>query len=162
MSGRTKLLSTFFVLVSVQLFMPAAASATTVATKAEAEAMVKRGTMFINKHGTERAFAEFSNKDGQFVDRDLYLVAYRMDGVVLAHGGNKRLIGKNLLDIRDIDGKAFVKERIDLAKRSTSFWQEYKFLNPSTGNIESKLTYCMPHDGIVVCGGIYAGLKGNG
>jgi cytochrome c len=39
-----------------------------------------------------------------------------MDGLVLAHGADKKRIGD-----KDVDGKEFVKERIELAKTEPSF-----------------------------------------
>ena len=54
---------------------------------------------------------------GKFVDRDLYIVVYGLDGVVLAHGANASRVGTNQIDDKDPDGKAFVKERVELAKQ---------------------------------------------
>lgn len=125
------------------------------ATAAEATAMTKKGVAFIKANGKDKAFAEISNKKGQFVDRDLYLVVYGMDGTVLAHGANERLIGKNMIDLKDIDGKPYVQERIDLAKSKGTFWQDYKFTNPVSKKIEPKSMYCEKLDETVVCGGIY-------
>lgn len=125
------------------------------ATRAEAEAMVKKGVAFVKANGAEKAYAEFSKKGGTFSDRDLYLVVYGLDGVVRAHGSNAKMIGKNMLDFKDIDGKAFVKERVELGKAKPSFWQEYKFTNPETKKIEPKVMYCERESDSVVCGGIY-------
>jgi hypothetical protein len=125
------------------------------ATKVEAEAMVKKGVAYIKSNGTEKAYAEFNKKGGQFSDRDLYLVVYGLDGMVLAHGSNPKMIGKNLIDLKDIDGKAFVKERVELGKTKPSFWQEYKFTNPENKKIEPKIMYCERQAETVVCGGIY-------
>ncbi len=125
------------------------------ATKPEAEAMVKKGVAAIKTSGTEKAYAEFNKKDGKFSDRDLYLVVYGLDGTVLAHGGNVRMIGKNLIEFKDIDGKAFIKERVELAKSQPSFWQEYKFTNPENKRIEPKVMYCERLNDTVVCGGVY-------
>ena len=125
------------------------------ATKAEAEAMVKKGVAFIKAHGPETSYEEISRKGSQFSDRDLYLVVYGLDGFVFAHGANSKMIGKNLIDIKDVDGKAFVKERVELAKSKGAFWQEYKFVNPETKQIEPKLMYCEKLNDTAVCGGIY-------
>ena len=46
-----------------------------------------------------------------FVDRDLYIVVYGLDGMALAHGANAKRIGTNQIADKDPDGKAFVKER---------------------------------------------------
>lgn len=92
------------------LTLPLAAQAQTKATAAEATAMVKKGIAFIKANGKDKGMAEISNKTGQFVDRDLYLVVYALDGTVRAHGANEKMIGKNLIDLKDIDGKEFVKD----------------------------------------------------
>jgi signal transduction histidine kinase len=121
----------------------------------EAEAMVKKGVAHIKAAGRDRALADISNKKGTFIDRDLYLVVYRMDGVNMAHGINEKMIGKNLIELKDVDGKAFVQERMELAKSKGTFWQDYKFTNPVTKKIEPKSMYCEKLDDAVVCGGVY-------
>jgi len=125
------------------------------ATKDEAVAMVKKGIVFIRSAGTDKGYAEITNKGGKFTDRDLYLVVYGLDGVVRAHGANEKMIGKNLIELKDVDGKAFVKERVELAQSKGTFWQDYKFTNPVTKKIEPKQMYCEKLDDTAVCGGIY-------
>jgi signal transduction histidine kinase len=126
-----------------------------VVTKPEAEAMVKKALGYMKSNGREKTFAEIDKKDGQFVDRDLYLVVYGTDGVVRAHGGNAKMIGKNLMELKDVDGKAFVKERVEMAKKKVPFWQDYKFNNPVSGRIEPKTMYCVPEEDLILCGGVY-------
>lgn len=125
------------------------------ATAEEATAMVKKGVAFVKANGKDKAYEAFNDKAGGFTDRDLYLVVYGLDGVVRAHGANAKMIGKNLIELKDIDGKAFVKERVDLAQSKGTFWQDYKFTNPTTKKIEPKRMYCEKLDDTVVCGGIY-------
>lgn len=125
------------------------------ATTAEATAMVKKGVAFIKASGKDKGYAEISNKGGQFIDRDLYLTVYGLDGTVRAHGANEKMIGKNLIELKDVDGKAFVKERMDMAASKGTFWQDYKFTNPVSKKIEPKSMYCEKLDDAVVCGGIY-------
>jgi cytochrome c len=132
-----------------------AASASTNATADDATAMVKKGITFIKSDGKDKGYAEISNKGGQFIDRDLYLVVYGLDGTVRAHGANEKMVGKNLIELKDVDGKAFVKERVDLAQSQGTFWQDYKFTNPVSKKIEPKRMYCEKLDDAVVCGGIY-------
>ena len=129
--------------------------AQTKATAAEAKTMVKKGVAYIKANGKEKAYVEISNKQGQFNDRDLYLVVYGLDGTVHAHGANEKMIGKNLIELKDVDGKEFVKERVELAKSKGTFWQDYKFTNPTTKKIEPKSMYCEKLDEAAVCGGIY-------
>lgn len=125
------------------------------ANKEEAAAMVKKGVAFIKASGKDKGYAEISNKQGQFIDRDLYLVVYGLDGVVRAHGANEKMVGRNLIDLKDIDGKPFVKERVELGQSKGTFWQDYKFTNPVSKKIEPKQMYCEKLDDAVVCGGVY-------
>lgn len=126
------------------------------ASKDDAVAMVKKGVAAIKAGGADKAYAEISDKaNATWHQQDLYLTVYALDGTVKAHGANAKMIGKNLIELKDIDGKAFVKERMDLAKAHATFWQDYKFTNPETKKIEPKSMYCEKLDDTVVCGGIY-------
>jgi signal transduction histidine kinase len=125
------------------------------ATTTEATAMVKKGVAFIKASGKDKGYAEISTKGGQFSDRDLYLTVYGLDGTVRAHGANEKMIGKNLIELKDVDGKAFVKERVELAVSKGTFWQDYKFTNPVSKKIEPKSMYCEKVEDFVVCGGVY-------
>jgi len=127
----------------------------TAASKDEAVAMVKKAVSAIKAEGPGKAYPEISNPSGKFVDGDLYIVVYGLDGMVLAHGADAKRVGTNQLGDKDPDGKAFVKERVQLAATHPSFWQSYKFMNPVTHKVEPKNMYCERLDQTVVCGGIY-------
>ena len=126
------------------------------ATKDDAVGMVKKGVAYIKSQGPDKAYAEFADKENKtWRNQDLYLVVYGLDGTVLSHGANAKMMGKNLIDLKDIDGKPFVKERVDMARTNASFWQDYKFTNPETKKIEPKQMYCERLAETAVCGGIY-------
>jgi len=146
--------STIAALLVSFAFMPAYA-ADGGATEAEAIAMVKKAASFIKANGNEKGYEEVSSDNSQFKHLDLYITVYGQDGVVRAHGANKKMIGKNLIGLKDVDGKAFVSERIELSKTKNSFWQDYKFTNPQSKKIEPKAMYCERLDDSVVCGGVY-------
>jgi cytochrome c len=126
------------------------------ADKKEAVAMVKKGVAYYKANGKDKTFAEITNKQGQFVDRDLYLVVYQLDGKVLAHGANEKMVGRVLIDLKDVDGKEFVRERVELAKTKPNFWQDYKFTDPLSKKVEPKSMYCERLDDSVMCGGVYS------
>jgi signal transduction histidine kinase len=75
--------------------------------------------------------------------------------VTLAHGANPRMQGKNLIDLRDADGKYFMKERMEILKKKDKGWQDYKFVNPVTQKIENKSMYFEKHGDVVINCGIY-------
>jgi signal transduction histidine kinase len=124
-------------------------------TAKEAEAMVKKGVALIKASPRDKALHEINNNKAVWVDRELYLVVYGMDGTALAHGTSPKMVGKNMLDLRDADGKEHIKERIELAKTKASFWQDYRTLNRDNKKIEPKSMYCERAADVIVCGGIY-------
>jgi signal transduction histidine kinase len=132
-----------------------AASAADGANKDEAVAMVKKAVSFIKDKGANKAYPEFTGKAPGFIDRDLYVVVYQLDGKVLAHGSNAKFVGKDLIDAQDVDGKLYVKERVEMAAKQPSFWQDYKFVNPVTKKVEPKQMYCEKVENTAVCAGIY-------
>ena len=126
------------------------------ATKDEAVAMVKKGVAYIKASGTDKGYGAITGKEAQFVKDDLYLVVYGLDGKVLAHGANDKQVGKDLLELTDVDGKYFVKERVSLVKsKPAGVWQEYKFTNPVSKKVEQKVMYCEKQGETAVCGGVY-------
>ncbi len=137
------------------LFAPALSSGVEKGTKEEAVAMVKKAVEYAKANGNEKAFSEISNPKGQFVDRDLYVVVYDMNGKCLAHGANQKMVGRDLIDNKDVDGKEFMKERIALMKANNTAWQEYKFMNPVTKQIEPKLMYLERHGDLIFGCGVY-------
>ncbi|MEI7671182.1 MAG: cache domain-containing protein [Syntrophales bacterium] len=125
------------------------------ATSAEAEAFVKRAVAFFQENGKEKAFAEFSKPGGKFNDRELYIYVYDMSGKCLAHGLNQKMIGKDLIDIKDPDGKEFNRELIETAKTKGKGWVTFKFTNPLTKKIQDKLGYVEKAQDVVIGSGIY-------
>jgi cytochrome c len=134
--------------------MPVSASAQARATKEEAVAMVKKAVAFYKANGKEKSFAEFSNQTGQFRDRELFLIVMDQKGEVLAHGALKKMIGANIMDLRDINGVNIVRSFFKSVEKNTSGWsEEYVFTNPATQKMEPTLTYVEKVDDIVIaCG----------
>jgi len=124
-------------------------------TSAEAEALVKKAVTFLKANGKDKAFAEFNDPKGKFVAGDLYIFVYDMTGKCVAHGSNPKMVGKDLIELKDADGKSFVQEREDIAKTKGSGWQNYKWNNPTTKKIEDKTAYIEKHDDLIIGCGAY-------
>ena len=125
-------------------------------TPKEAEAMVRKGVAYIKANPRDKAMADITDPKGTFVDRELYLTVYKMDGTALAHGANAKFVGKNMIELRDGNGKEHIRERMELAKTKNAFWQDFTFINPVNKKMEPKQMYCeKTDDQLVVCGGIY-------
>lgn len=121
----------------------------------EAIALVKTAVNYVKANDKEKAYAEFNNNKGQFIDRDLYIFVFDMTGKTLAHGTNPRLLGKNMIDLKDADGKYFIKSIIEVANTKGKGWVDYKWTNPVSKAIEQKSTYIEKVGDVLVACGIY-------
>jgi cytochrome c len=152
----TRLIAAGCAVLLLAMTSPAMAQDKAKGTSAEAIAMVQKAIAHMKKAGRDKAFADFNDKKGPFTDRDLYVVVYDMNGKVLAHGANEKMIGKDVIELRDNDGKYFVKERVQMmAKPDAKAWQDYKFMNPVTRQIEPKSMYLQRYEDVIVGTGIY-------
>jgi signal transduction histidine kinase len=124
-------------------------------TAAEAEAMVSKAVEHVRKVGKDQAYADFTAKKPPFFDRDLYVTVLSLGGINLAHGTNPKMVGMDLNEFRDSDGKLFYKERLELVKTKSKFWQDYKFTDPATKKILPKAMYCEKEGDAIICTGIY-------
>jgi cytochrome c len=141
------------VLAALTIAGPAAAR-----TADEVTALVERAIAHIHEVGRERAFADFSRPDGGFVDGELYIFCQDASGVVVAHGGNPKIVGQNMADVRGPDGKLANVEINQLGLTQGSGWLEFRWPNPATKRIELKAAYVMKVDDHTVCGsGYYKG-----
>jgi len=121
-------------------------------TKDQAKALVKAAIVDFKAEGTAM-FAKVTAKDAKYVQEDLYVTVYDLTGKCVAHGSNPKQVGKDLIELKDPDGKEFVKERVEIAKTKGSGWQDYKFSNPVDKKIEAKTAYLEKSgDYIFACG----------
>lgn len=123
----------------------------------EAAALVKKAVAYLKANGKEKAFVEFNNPKGQFVDRDLYIFVYGMDGTNLAigNGNASKMVGKNLIEMRDADGRYIIKGFVELLNAKGKGWYDYKWPNPVTKAVEQKSSYVEKVDDMIVGAGIY-------
>ena len=138
------------------LTLTCAASPAEYGTKDEAVAMVTRVEAMFAKDGADATFKAVSDKSvAEFHDRDLYPFIYDMSGNCVAHGARPALIGKNLLDLKDQDGKYLIREMVDIANGSGTGWVDYKWPNPLNNKIEDKTSYVAKMGDYFVGVGIY-------
>jgi cytochrome c len=130
-----------------------AAAAGEFGTKEEAQAMVEKAAAFLQANGKDKAVAAFSDPKGAFADRDLYVILAKADdGERIAHI-NPRMIGKSFVGYRDVDGKAYGDEVMELVRGPGKGWVDYKFTNPVTKEVGDKSSYVLKAgDLFLVCG----------
>ncbi|MQA36580.1 cache domain-containing protein [Rugamonas aquatica] len=120
----------------------------------DAVALAEKGAQFVRAHGKAEMIVRINRKDPEFNQGTLYLAMRDMDGITIAHP-TTALIGKNLLDVPDADGKPFRQEMLALARGKGYGWVDYKFRNPQTGKVEAKSTYVLRVGDVALEAGIY-------
>jgi signal transduction histidine kinase len=130
------------------------------ANSEEAVRFVKNAVAYLKKNGETKAFADFADiKNAQFHDRDLYLFVYDFKGINVAHGNNPKMVGKNLLEMKDADGTPIIRSFIEVAGTKGSGWVDYMWPNPVTKAIENKSSYIERVGDLIIGAGIYRPVK---
>jgi cytochrome c len=124
-------------------------------TGADASALVRKAVVYLKKNGKEKLLAEASNPKGAFVDQDLYLSIYTLDGKVVAHGANPKLIGVDVSQLRDANDRYFIKDILNTARTAGSGWVDYKWVDPATRALRDKSVYLEKTDDVVIAAGYY-------
>ncbi len=122
----------------------------------DAIAMAERGAALIKSKGKDEMMKRINAKDPDFVQGSLYVDLRDVKtGIVLAHPYNPSIVGKDLTDVPDANGKKYRREIIELAAAKGKGWVDYQYKNPTTGKIEPKTTYILLVDGVVLEAGLY-------
>lgn len=122
-------------------------------TAEEAIAMVHAVIASMKKTGKEKTLDDINK--GKYIDRDLYISVTDGAGKSVANSVNPRIVGKNVSDLRDADGKFFVREGSEIVKAKGKGWIDFKWPDPVSKKIEAKSTYLEQFDDLVVGCGIY-------
>lgn len=122
-------------------------------TAKDAKALLDKAVAYYKANGQEKAFAAFNDTKGKFVHYDLYIYVLNLKGDVISHGANAKLIGQHLIDLKDSDGKKFVRAIVDGANATGTGIMDYKWTNPTSKKIEQKSTFFEKvGDVILICG----------
>jgi TRAP-type uncharacterized transport system substrate-binding protein len=133
----SRTVAVFAIILALVAAIPAGAAE--FGTRDEAEAMIKRVQDKFRKDGPEATFRAINNKAPGFVDRDLYPFVTELTGFCVANGVTPAVTGKNLIDLKDQDGKFMIQAFIKTASTPPGHgWVDYRWLNPVTKTIEDK------------------------
>ncbi len=124
--------------------------------KAMAEQLVKDAIAHYDEVGQEKAYADFSVKDSKYNHGEFYIFIMSVEtGSHVYHAVNAKLVGKNLLGLKDTEGKAFVNDLYENAKNNGSTWTTYQWPHPETKKIEPKVVYSQKHGNLIFSTGYY-------
>lgn len=145
--------------------VPTATAAPAAAKNASPEelvAFVERAYEFAHVHGQEAALREFNNPTGRFVDGELYIFAYDLNGTTLALPFQPDLLGTSRWNTTDASGTPYIREIVGAAKIGGGFVR-YLYPDPADNfTIKQKLSYAMMVDpGWLIGAGIYNSGEGS-
>lgn len=123
----------------------------------EAVAMVARAMALRSQTSKEAFLRDLTNPVKGFHDRDMYVFALDRQGRYLAFGGNSAKVGTRVQDIAGIDGNQLLKSIIDKASHEAG-WVEYDITNPTTGKVQTKMSFVEQVDDVFVGCGVYKNL----
>ena len=124
----------------VSLAFVTGASAQDNGTREEAKAMTEAAIAHLKKAGNDKAFDDFTKDKANWNKKDLYVFLFDTDGTIKAHGVNEKLVGKNLIGLKDQNGKEFVKEFMAVSNKGEG-WVDYDWAHPVSKKVEGKTTF---------------------
>lgn len=112
-------------------------------------AQLKRGIAFAESNSVEKLIDILKNpadpRRKNFVSGDYYIWIFKTDfksnAIVVAHPINKAIENRDFFEIKDADGKLFMKDIVRIALYKGEGWVSYKWAHPKTLKAEDKLTY---------------------
>jgi methyl-accepting chemotaxis protein len=123
----------------------------------EAVELVRRAVAHRQHTSKDAYLCDLTDATKGFFDRDMYVFALDENGCYLAFGGNPAKVGTRVQDIPGIDGPGLLQSIVDQADYEPG-WVEYDIANPTTGKVQSKMSFVQKLDGVYVGCGVYKNL----
>lgn len=124
-------------LLAVGLALPAQAAP----GRDDATALIDTIAAAFSKDGKDKLLADVSDPAGPYVKGELYAYCMDFNAIMLAHGANKGLVGRDTSNMTDPTGLKMSAAMIAIAKAPGSGWIDYQWVNPTTKKIENKTSY---------------------
>lgn len=122
---------------------------------AKAKALAVKAAKVLQEAGPEKAFRRFSDRDDEFIDRDLYVFILDLNGRIWFNAVFPIAPGSNILGSRDSSGRYFVQDMVRTARTKGEGWVEYEWLSPCTGEMSPKSAYVVRVGPLLVAVGAY-------
>lgn len=104
------------------------------------EDMVNGAVAEISSAG-DSAFALLRDKSGPYLAKDAYVVVFSMEGIDLVNPAFPMLEGRNVMDIKDVEGKFPVRDMFSVANSTGSGWVNYMWPKPGQSVSTLKSTF---------------------
>jgi methyl-accepting chemotaxis protein len=123
----------------------------------EAVALVERAVAHRQRTSKDAFIRDLTDPSKGFYDRDMYVFILDENGTYVAFGGNPAKVGTRVQDIAGIDGNGLLHSIVDQANYEPG-WVEYDIANPTTGKVQSKMSFVQKVDNLYVGCGVYKNL----
>jgi len=128
------------------------------ASSDRAQELVDKAITHYDASGRDGAFADFMNKDSDWVEGEFYvIVANASDGLFKVHAINPKLIDNaKLWDLQDVNKTFIIRDMVASGESAPDGgWTEYVWTNPATSKLANKRTYVRKHDELLFMVGYY-------
>jgi signal transduction histidine kinase len=133
------------------------ATATDKPTPALIVQKVKAAAALVAQEGTA-AFGKFRGKDSEFIFGGTYIWIHNTDGKMLMHPVKPKMEGRDLLGLKDANGKTFFVD-MNVAAAAGGGWVDYVWPKPGSKEPSQKVSYVVQakhgEDTFVVGCGVY-------
>ncbi len=134
------------ILMSVSMLIIAASTLQAqdkVATPADARDLLKKVVEYAKVNGCEKTFAEINTGTTFKIYKNAYPSATDLNGMSYANSKLPTLVGKNLMGIKDAEGKTFVQMGLEKRKKNfkdkdSAIITEYKWMDTKTNKVETR------------------------
>jgi len=123
----------------------------------EAMELVERAVAYRQRTSKDAFLRDLTDASKGFYDRDMYVFVLDEEGTYLAFGGNPGKVGTRVQDIAGIDGNGLLQSIANQADYEPG-WVEYDITNPTTGKVQTKMSFVQKVDGRYVGCGVYKNL----
>ncbi|MTV36841.1 cache domain-containing protein [Duganella radicis] len=111
------------------------------AERAAAVALADKAVANIQKKGVEEACKDFADPKGSYIQGEVYVVVQDMQCKMVCHATIPRMNGKDMIELKDANGKYFTKEMRNVAQSGKPGWVDYVWPNPTSKVLEPKSAY---------------------
>lgn len=116
---------------------------------------VQKAIALYESGGEKAVLAEIADPQGLFILGDRYIFALDIRGTVLAHPVAHKMTGRVVIDLKDSDGKDFVRRIVDVSNRRGYGFIDYKWHRPGSKEESRKTAFFEKIDTIIFCSGFY-------
>ncbi len=123
-------------------------------TAYEASALMDKATAYRGTCSKDAYLRGLTDPNNGFFERDMYVFALNANGTYLAFAGNPAKVNTRVQDVPGIDGDGLIRAIVAQADEQPG-WVLYDITNPTTGNVQTKMSFVRRIDDVYVGCGVY-------